>query len=202
VRIMFASALALAIATPSLAQNAAPAAPSAAQADAFVASAEKQLADLATPTAQASWINATYITQDSDAIAARLDAEFTALQVKLATEAAKYKDVAGLSFDTARKLNLLRNSITLASPADAAQGAQLATLKAQLQSAYGKGKGTLKGQPINGSDIEEAMGTNRNPDELKEMWASWHTNVGAPMKSDYARMAMPTPARCGGRVTT
>ena len=33
------------------------------------------------------------------------------------------------------------------------------------------------------------MGTNRNPEELKEMWASWHDNVGAPMKTDYVRMA-------------
>jgi peptidyl-dipeptidase A len=28
----------------------------------------------------------------------------------------------------------------------------------------------------------------RTPAELAEMWASWHDNVGAPMKDDYARM--------------
>ncbi|MFX4861116.1 M2 family metallopeptidase, partial [Acinetobacter baumannii] len=49
-------------------------------------------------------------------------------------------------------------------------------------------KGTLHGQPINGSDIEAAMGTSRNPDETREMWISWHDNVGKPMKADYARM--------------
>jgi peptidyl-dipeptidase A len=64
---------------------------------------------------------------------------------------------------------------------------ELATILTKLNSAYGKGKGTLKGQPINGSDIEAAMGTNRNPDELKEMWASWHENVGAPAREDYAK---------------
>jgi peptidyl-dipeptidase A len=32
------------------------------------------------------------------------------------------------------------------------------------------------------------MITDRNPDELKEMWLSWHDSVGAPMKADYARM--------------
>jgi peptidyl-dipeptidase A len=32
------------------------------------------------------------------------------------------------------------------------------------------------------------MGTVRNPEELKEMWTSWHTNVGGPMRKDYARM--------------
>ncbi len=65
---------------------------------------------------------------------------------------------------------------------------EFATLQAGLEGIYGKGMGTLKGQPINGSDIEEAMGTNRNPEELKEMWLSWHDNVGKPMKADYAKM--------------
>ena len=184
---MFVSALALAIATPALAQ--APAsAPTAAEADAFVAQAEKDLAALSIPSAQAQWLNATYINDDSDALAARFDAEYTALQVKLATGAARFNSVQGLSFDTSRKLRLLRNSITLASPADATLGTELATIKAKLQSDYGKGKGTLKGQPVNGSDIEEAMGTNRNPDELKEMWTSWHSNVGTPMRPQYARL--------------
>jgi peptidyl-dipeptidase A len=32
------------------------------------------------------------------------------------------------------------------------------------------------------------MGTNRNPAELKEMWASWHNQVGGPMRGDYAQM--------------
>jgi peptidyl-dipeptidase A len=32
------------------------------------------------------------------------------------------------------------------------------------------------------------MGTNRNPEQLKEMWASWHNNVGSPMRGDYARL--------------
>ena len=29
----------------------------------------------------------------------------------------------------------------------------------------------------------------RTPEELKEMWASWHDNVGAPMREDYTRMS-------------
>jgi peptidyl-dipeptidase A len=41
---------------------------------------------------------------------------------------------------------------------------------------------------VNGSDIEEAMGTTRDPAKLKEMWVSWHDTVGTPMKADYVRM--------------
>ena len=32
------------------------------------------------------------------------------------------------------------------------------------------------------------MGTLRNPAELKEMWKSWHENVGRPMRADYTRL--------------
>jgi peptidyl-dipeptidase A len=157
-------------------------------ADAFVANAEKQLGDLGILLNQVGWINSTYLTDDTDAVAAKVGADYTELQVKLATEAAQYLAVPGLSKDTARKLDFLRGGIVLPAPTKPGAAQKLATLGTKLQSDYGKGKGTLKGEPINGSDIEAAMGTNRNPAELKEMWESWHNQVGAPMKSDYAEL--------------
>ncbi|MEP6786213.1 MAG: M2 family metallopeptidase [Sphingomonadales bacterium] len=191
----FVSALALAIATPALAQSAAPAtapapasAPTVAEADAFVAAAEKEYADFNLFGSQVAWVNNTYITDDTDALNARVGAQGTELGVKFAKGAARFNDVAGLSFDTRRKLDLLRNGLVLPAPSTPGAATELNTIATRLNSTYGKGKGTLKGQPINGSDIEAAMGTDRNPEELKEMWASWHTNVGAPMRSDYARL--------------
>ena len=41
-----------------------------AQADAFVAAAEKELAEFSVRNAQAQWVNSTYITEDTDALAA------------------------------------------------------------------------------------------------------------------------------------
>jgi peptidyl-dipeptidase A len=176
-------AFALSIASPALAQSA----PSVADADAFVVKAEKQLLDLGNYLQQVSWINATYITDDTDAVAARVGTEMTELQVKLATEAARYQALPGLTFDTKRKLDLLRGGLTMPAPSTAGAAAELNTIATDLGSQYGKGKGTLHGKPINGSDIEEAMGTSRNPDDLKEMWASWNNNVGKPMRADYAK---------------
>ena len=181
---MFVSALALAIAMPALAQTAS----TPAEADAFVAAAEKELADFSIFNAQTQWINNTYITEDTDAVAARVGAQGTEMSVRLATQAAKFQKVPGLSFDTARKLDILRGGIVLPAPTTPGAAAELNTISTRLNSAYGKGKGTLKGQPINGSDIEAAMGTNRSPAELQEMWTSWHTQVGTPMKADYTRL--------------
>ncbi|MBX9859121.1 MAG: M2 family metallopeptidase [Sphingomonas sp.] len=157
--------------------------------DAFLKAAEAKLDAMVLEASRIQWVNATYITDDTDALAAKNSAELTEYQVKLALDAAKLQKVAGLSPDQKRKLDLLRGGITLPAPTTAGAADTLATLSTKMSSAYGKGKGTLDGKPINGSDIEAAMGTIRDPAKLSEMWVSWHDNVGAPMRDDYARAA-------------
>ncbi|HTD88903.1 MAG TPA: M2 family metallopeptidase, partial [Candidatus Binatia bacterium] len=159
-----------------------------AEAAAFVAQAEKELSALSLSTERANWINATYLTDDTDAIAAEFGARSTQLSVRLAKGAAKFDDVKGLSFDVRRKLFFLKQSIVLPASQNPGAAEELSAIATRLQSQYGKGKGTLEGKPINGSDIEEAMGKVRDPQKLKEMWTSWHDNVGAPMKKDYMRL--------------
>lgn len=162
--------------------------PTAADAVAFVAQAEKELGDFSLIAGKAQWVNATYITDDTDALAAHFGTIGTEMGVKFASQAARFNDVAGLDYDTRRKLDILRGGLTLAAPQTPGAAAELNTIGTKLQSQYGKGKGTLNGKPINGSDIEEKMGTSRNPAELKEMWTSWHDNVGRPMRADYTRL--------------
>jgi peptidyl-dipeptidase A len=170
---------------------AAPAEPalSPAAADAFIAAAEKDLFDYSVEANEVNWANATNITDATDAAAAKINAIGTEKTVKYALEAAKYANIEGLSYDTKRKLDILRNGIVLPAPTTPGAATELNNIATKLQSDYGKGKGTLNGKPINGSDIEAEMGNiKRTPRELAEMWTSWHDNVGAPMKNDYARM--------------
>ncbi len=159
-----------------------------ARADAFVAQAEKELADLSVQAYRAEWINETYLTEDTDALAAEIKARLTELSVRFAKGAAKFDGVKGLSFDVRRKLDFLKQGIVLPAPEKPGAANELSTLATKLQSLYGKGKGTLDGKPVNGSDIEAAMGTVRDPSKLKEMWSSWHDQVGAPMREDYKRL--------------
>ncbi|NIJ39017.1 peptidyl-dipeptidase A [Sphingopyxis panaciterrae] len=188
-------ALSLAVAGPAFAQaqKDAPAAkaakPTAADADAFIAAAEKDLFDYTVEGSQVNWVNATYITEDTDAMAARINAVGTEKSVKYALEAAKYKDVAGLSPDTRRKLDILRTGLVLPAPTKPGAATELNNIATSLQSQYGKGRGTLNGKEISGSDIEAEMGDLKNtPAQFAEMWTSWHDKVGAPMKDDYAKM--------------
>ena len=82
----------------------------------------------------------------------------------------------------------MKQGIVLPAPDKPGAADELNVIATRLQSQYGKGKGTLDGKPVNGSDLEEAMGTGRDPEKLKEMWTSWHNNVGGPMHDDYARL--------------
>ena len=162
--------------------------PTAAEAKAFVADAEAKLFAQGVVAARADWVYNTFITQDTEAMTAREGATLTKLQVDLALQAAKYANVAGLDYDTNRKLGMLRNKIVLPAPVRDGAAEELAGLSAKITGVYGAGKGTLDGKPINGSDIEAAMGEVRDPAKLKEMWASWNDNVGAPMRPDYAKL--------------
>ena len=155
----------------------------------WVAMVEQTMFDYTVRASQVYWVNATYITTDTDALAAQVGAEGTEMSVNYALEAAKYAEIDGLDAEVKRKLNMLRNGIVLPAPTTAGAATELNEIATSLNSQYGKGKGTLNGEEINGSDIEAEMGNlERTPEELAEMWASWHTNVGAPMKDDYARM--------------
>lgn len=155
----------------------------------WLAAVEADFADFSKDYSHVSWLNATYINHDSDTLAAKYGADYTLKAVGYANEAARYARIPGLDAATIRKLDMLRNGIGMPAPQRPGAAQELSEIATRLNSAYGRGRGTLNGQVINGSDIEAEMGNlARTPDELKEMWASWHDNVGAPMRSDYARM--------------
>jgi peptidyl-dipeptidase A len=137
---------------------------------------------------RAQWVNSTYLTDDTNALAAHFGTIGTEMQVRLANEAARFADVEGLSPDTRRKLDILRSGITLPAPTTGGAAAELNQIATRLQSQYGRGRGTMNGETLTGNEIEARMGTVRNPAHLQEMWTSWNNNVGAPMRADYARL--------------
>src|SRR5688500_11519243 len=190
-------ALAAGLVVPAAAQDAAPAAATASAtqpmtpqgAADFVAAVEMDLFDFSVEANRVGWINATYITDDTDALAARYGTIGTEKQVRYALDAAKYAQVEGLDPVVRRKLDILRNGIVLPAPTAPGAAEELSNISTELRTQYGKGKGTLNGQPIAGVDIEAEMGElDHTPAEYAEMWASWHDNVGKPMREDYPRL--------------
>ncbi len=162
--------------------------PTAAEARAFVEQAERELREFSTLNGRAQWVNSTYITQDTDALAAHFGTLGTEMGVRLASGAARFQNVPDLDPDTRRKLNILRSGLTLPAPTTEGAAAELNRIATELQSRYGRGRGTVNGEELTGNEVEARMGRVRDPEDLREMWTSWHNNVGAPMRTDFARM--------------
>ena len=179
--------VALLVAAPAIPAAPAASAPTAAEADAFVKDASAQLSKYSDYAQRVAWVNSTYITDDTDWLSAKVGAEGTELAVKLAKAAARFNNVPGLSYDTRRQLDILKQALVLPAPDTPGAADELNTITTRLQSAYGKGKGTYQGKVTSGNDLEALMGTTRDPALTQEMWVSWH-KVGAPMRQDYVRM--------------
>ncbi|MBA2771258.1 MAG: M2 family metallopeptidase, partial [Sphingomonas sp.] len=154
----------------------------------FIAAVEKDLFDYSVIASRAAWVNATYINDDTDALNAYFGTIGTEKSIQYANQAAEFAKVPGLDFDTDRKLDILRTALVLPAPTTPGAAAELNEIATKLQSTYAKGRATLNGQTIAGDEAEEKMGTLRDPEDLKEVWTSWHTNVGRPMRQDYTRM--------------
>jgi peptidyl-dipeptidase A len=161
--------------------------PTVQEAKKFLDDAEKKLLALANEAGQASWIQATYITDDTEAIAAKANERAIAESVRLAKAATRF-DHLKLPPDMARKMMLLKVGLTLAAPADPAESAEVTRLASSLEGAYGKGKYCSSGgKPC--LDIEAVtriMATSTNPAELLDAWRGWHT-ISPPMRKDFQR---------------
>ena len=159
----------------------------AAEADAFVAKAEKELADLSEFTSHTDWVRSTYIMYDTNWLSAKANEQYTLRSVALAKEAARFNGVKGLSPDTARKLLFLKLALTLPAPDREGAAAELAKISTDLDEKYSAGKFTLSGKAMRLDDAEDEMAHSRDPARLKAVWEGWHS-VAPPMKEEYVRL--------------
>jgi len=160
--------------------------PTVAEAEAFMKKAEARLAELSVKGNQANWVHENFITDDTEALAAKTNDEITAVTTELVEQSKRF-DRLRLPPDLARKFLLLKLSLTAPGPKDPALRKEMSEIAASLESEYGKGKYCdASGKCLDITAIEKLMGENRNPEQLKELWTGWHA-VGAPMRKRYAR---------------
>jgi len=153
----------------------------------FLDDAEKKLFDLNLESSQASWVQSTYITDDTEAVAAKANERAIAESVRLAKGAVRFDHVK-LPPDMARKMMLLKNGLVLAAPANPVESAEVTRLASSLEGTYGKGKYCPEGgKPC--MDIEavtRVLANSQNPAELLDAWRGWHT-ISPPMRKDFQR---------------
>jgi peptidyl-dipeptidase A len=156
---------------------------------AFVARADSELRAVWVESSEKAWRNATDITPEHEAAAAKAS---EAVLTKLTELIAEAKQHVGAKVDdaTARQLHLLRISTALPAPADAAKRAELAALNTEMESFYGKakacGQGKAKRKCRDLDALSKTLAESRKPKDLAEAWTAWHDLFGE-MGPKYAR---------------
>ncbi len=165
-------------------------APKPAAATGFVNDAEQKLAAANAEQQRAEWVAENFITHDTQIIAAAANEKQISLGVELAKKAAAFDKVPSLPYDTRRKLDLIKLSLTTPGPSDRKKTAELAKIAAEMEAMYGAGKycppNTPADQCLDIEAITKIMQTNRDPQRLLEVWRGWHS-ISVPMKPKYSR---------------
>ncbi len=164
--------------------------PTVAEAQAFMDKAEAELLKLGITGQRTEWVAETFITDDTELIAAAANERMIARTTELVKEGRKYEALA-LPADLKRKFLLLKLSLPMPAPADAKLREELTQVASSLGATYGKGKYCPDEDPkhcLGIDDLEEKMAKERDPKELARYWAGWH-KIAPPMRERYARFA-------------
>ena len=152
-----------------------------------LADVEGRLLQLTIESSQADWVYATYITQDTEALAARA---FTRLMGEAASLSRSLgpRGPLGAPPDEARKAHLLHLFLPLYAPDDPHDAEELSRTVSDLQSIYSRGTFRPKGSalPLELEGLSKILATRREPELLQEVWTGWHA-IARPMRPGFQR---------------
>ena len=161
--------------------------PTVAEAKSFLDRADADLLALANEAARAGWVQATYITDDTEALAAKANERLLTKTNEIVIAARRFNGLK-MPPEMARKFMLLRLN---GSPTDPKLVAELTQVSTALDGMYGKGKYCppgKSGEDCLGIDqIDVLMAKSRDPKELQDLWEGWH-RISPPMREKYARL--------------
>ena len=180
----------------------------------FIEDAERQVLALSVEAGRADWVKSTYITDDTETLAAKANERAIAATVALAKQSTRF-DKLKLPADVARKMKLLKLSLMIATPADPKEGEELTRIVAGMEGTYGKGKYCPDGKD---KCLEPGRHHAHHRDEPRRQGAVGRVARLAPDLAAHARRtssatwswptraraswASPITAPCGGRSTT
>ncbi len=155
-------------------------------AQAFIARANREVAELSKEVGAANWVRSTYITGDTAVVAAAAANRYAEWHSGMVQQALQY-DGQTLDASTRRALDLLKLGTSLPTPNDAAKRKELTQIATELQGMYGAGQYCRDDNNcIPGSELEGLMASSKDYDELEEFWEGWRT-IAPPMRDKYQR---------------
>jgi len=156
---------------------------------AFLEEANATLLKLGAAASQASWVQATYMTSDTEAILARATEAYTTASTEYAKRAATYSS-SDATADEKRQLTVLKNVLVLAAPADPKETTELSEIHADLKATFARARWCPNGSSSSGCmerrDVAKELATLRDERRARELWEGWHT-IGPQMKKPYVR---------------
>jgi peptidyl-dipeptidase A len=173
------------------ADTAAAAAPTAQEAQAFVAQTDRELRALLLQRDRTQWVQMTYINDDTDALSSSGEEAAMEYIGRRIRQARRFEGLA-LPEETARQLMLLRLAGSAPAPSDPKERAELAALLTSMTSLYGKGKhcpkrlGGTKTPCLSLHELSDVMAKSRTYDELLDAWEGWHA-IARPIRAQFER---------------
>jgi peptidyl-dipeptidase A len=153
----------------------------------FLHRAEARLLDLSVESQVADWVYDTYITPDSELLAARAFSRLIGSTAELAKESTSYP-VENVSASDARKAKLLRLSLPLVAPSDPAEAEELSRHVTAMRGTFAKERFTPTGypEPLPLEALSRIMSDSRDASLLENVWVGWH-EVGRAIRPDFVR---------------
>jgi peptidyl-dipeptidase A len=159
--------------------------PTLADAKAFLDAAEAKLLALSVDSSRADWVKSTYITDDTEILAAQADEKVINATVDLVKQSKRF-DSLNLPEDLARKMKLLRLSLTVAAPSNPKESEELTRILTGMEGTYGKGKYCPGAKCYDLEDLSKTMANSRDVKELRESWLGWHA-ISPPIRKPFER---------------
>jgi peptidyl-dipeptidase A len=163
--------------------------PTLAEARAFLERAQSRLMELSIQDQRAAWVRSTFITYDSEILAAKADENQIAATMQLAKESTRFSQLK-MPEDMARQFKLLRLSLDLAAPSDPKEAQELTQTSGRMEGIYGSGKycpaasstsSAPSDQCLDLDQLSEILRTSTDPAKLLDAWRGWHT-ISPPMR--------------------
>lgn len=160
--------------------------PTVQEAKEFLEQAEEDIIELSGFASKVYWVQANFITDDTNALAAMAGTQGAKMSTRLANEAKRFNELT-LPADMRRKMDGLKRGSNFPAPEKDGAAEELATIMTGLEATYGTGKFDHDGNSVNLGEASDIIAESRNPEELQAIWEGWRT-ISPPMKADYSRM--------------
>jgi peptidyl-dipeptidase A len=158
-------------------------------ADQFIARVNAEFRASYAELSAAQWLSSTYISDDSELVAAKANERWLA-QLNGWIEQARRFEGQPMSPSTARSISLLKLMTSMPAPRDPQRLAELARIATKMEGMYGAG--TWCSNPSDKAScrqlgsLEDVLRSSRDYDTQLAAWNGWHT-ISPPMRKDYVR---------------